>query len=165
MMSIGVALVMAPGASAATLTEGASIVAVGSSITAKGWRNVVHSGSTTVTCSSADMTGKVTANSSGTFAGQILAKTRHFRNRHRRRLHKRQSGTGQACNEQQPLPACAKNTNDGISTGCDGAVTYAMALTKCGLACAYEALRWLELSQQQATLRVCIYVHSTPTMR
>jgi hypothetical protein len=134
------AFVMAPAASAASLTEGGTAVAVGSSITGTAGVTKFTAGSETVTCSAADMSGTVTANSNGTVAGEILAANTSFTG----------TATGGDCTSEGLGPVkptvnsklclhVAKGTDVGTVTGCAGAaITFTLNVTNLGIACRYE---------------------------
>ena len=139
------AFVMAPAASAATLTENGVAVPVGASITGQSSETKFTSSATTVTCSSAHMSGTLTANG-GTVAGEILAANTSF------------SGTaaGGDCtstNNFGPVTPTvksklcldvAKGTDSGTVNGCVNEkgepqpITFILDVTNFGISCAYQ---------------------------
>jgi len=134
------AFVIAPMASAATLTENGTAVAVGSSITGKAGETKFTAGAETVICSAADMSGTVTTNSGGAIAGEIAALNPSFTG----------TATGGDCTSENLGPvkptvnsklclSIAKGTDKGTVTGCAGAaVTFTLAVTNLGINCRYE---------------------------
>jgi hypothetical protein len=135
------AFVVVPGASAASLMEGATVVPVGASVTGKSTDTKFTAGGNTVTCNNADMTGTVTANSGGTVAGEILAANTSFTG----------TGSGGDCTSEGLGPVkpsvnsklclhVAKGVDVGTVTGCAGApVTFTLVITNLfNLTCRYE---------------------------
>jgi len=133
------AFVIAPAASGAVLTEGGVPVAVGSSITGKATETKFTAGTSTVTCSNADMSGTVTANAKGTVAGEILAANTSFTG----------TATGGDCTSSNLGPVkptvisklclhVEPTTDEGMVTGCGGVVTFKLDVTNLGITCAYS---------------------------
>ncbi|HET9677611.1 MAG TPA: hypothetical protein VFP21_08925 [Solirubrobacterales bacterium] len=138
------ALVVVPAASAATLTDGGSALATGTSITGKNIGNTLFTaGELTVTCSSADIPGTLTTNSGGAVAGEIAAGAPSF------------TGTGTSSDCTSPLGSVkptvnsklclsvAKGTDAGTVDGCKNAsgvvqpITFTLNVTNI-VSCKYE---------------------------
>lgn len=134
------AFVVAPAASAAVLTDGGVALPTGTSITGKNIGETEFiAGELTVKCSSAHIPGTLTANSSGTVAGEIAAGAPAF------------TGTGSGGDCTSPLGSTkptvnsklclhvAKGTDVGTINGCAGAsITFTLAVTNL-VTCTYQA--------------------------
>jgi hypothetical protein len=133
------AFVLAPAASAATLTENGVAVAKGASITGTAGETKFTAGSSTVICSTADMSGTVTANENGTVSGEIPSLNPNFTG----------TGVNGDCTSSFLGPIkptvnsklclhVAKGTDTGSVTGCGGVVTFTLHVTNLGILCKYE---------------------------
>jgi hypothetical protein len=134
------AFVLAPMASAAVLTENGVAVPVGASFTSKTTEPRLVSGTTTIVCSAADMSGVVTASANGTIATEIVAGNPSFTG----------TAVGGDCTSGGLGPfkwtvnskLCLhvpKGTDIGTVTGCGtAAVTFTLNFTSSGLFCHYE---------------------------
>jgi hypothetical protein len=133
------AFLITPVASAATLAEGGSAIG-NSSITGKAGETKFTAANNTVNCTEVDLSGSVTANSSGTFAAEIPAGNPVFTG----------IGGGGDC-ESVGLGATKmvmnsklclhvpKGTDTGTITGCSGAVvTFTLSATNLGMECRYS---------------------------
>jgi hypothetical protein len=138
------AFVVAPMASAAVLTENGVAVEVGKSIKGTAGQTRFVAGENTVTCSSATMSGTVTANSGGTVAGTIPAGNPVFTG-----TASEGDCTGGLLGAVKPSvnsELCLhipKGTDTGSVTGCEGkAVTFTLFATNIFLVgptkCLYE---------------------------
>jgi len=131
------AFVMAPLASAATLTENGVAVPVGTSITGTATEFKYTTGISTFTCSHVEMSGTVTANANGTVAVEIPAGNPNFTG----------TASGGSCTSDQfgtvkwtvNSKLCLhipKGTDIGTITGCGGA---SATFTLDGPSCKYSA--------------------------
>ncbi|HET9676092.1 MAG TPA: hypothetical protein VFP21_01145 [Solirubrobacterales bacterium] len=134
------AFVVAPAASAATLTENGTAVKVGASITGKSsGQAIITAGELSFVCTNTHVHGTVTANASGTIAGEIPVGG----------LSLPGTGTGEDCTSSlgpvkptMTTKLClhiAKGTDIGTMTGCGGVIKFTLHVTNLGLECKYEA--------------------------
>jgi hypothetical protein len=132
--------VMASAASAATLTENGTAVPVGASITGKSSTQVkITAGEFTFVCTNTHVVGTVTANSSGTIAGEIPIGG----------LSLPGTASGGDCTSNlgpvkptMTTKMClhiAKGTDTGTMTGCGGPIKFALDVTNLGIQCKYLA--------------------------
>ncbi|HWN73317.1 MAG TPA: hypothetical protein VNN15_05875, partial [Solirubrobacterales bacterium] len=132
---------VAPPASAAVLTENGTAVSVGASITGKSsGLAIITAGELSIVCTNTHVVGTVTANASGTIAGEIPVGG----------LKLPGTATGEDCTTNSLGPAkptmttklclhIAKGTDTGTMTGCGGVIKFALDLTSLGLTCRYQA--------------------------
>jgi len=139
------AFVVAPAASATTLKEGETSLAVGASVTATNTGNTEFTGGFNVVCDHADLSGKVTRNDGTSVEGEVPVGSALF------------NGTGANTDCTSALgdvkvtvtsKLCFKTGEfttqngtkhvDGVSvTGCGGNVTFVLDSTSTGIQCKY----------------------------
>jgi len=134
------AFVVTPAASSATLTEKGTAVSVGTSITGKSsGLAIITAGELSFVCTNTHVHGTVTANASGTIAGEIPVGG----------LSLPGTATGEDCTSSlgpakptMTTKLClhiAKGTDTGTMNGCGGTIKFALDVTNIGLTCKYQA--------------------------
>jgi hypothetical protein len=138
-ITASVAFVLASAASATTLTESGSALAVGSSFTAKNTSSVKFTGGYSLICEEAHLQGSLTQNNGAVVKGEIPVGGVTFTNAGGAACSSALGATTYTFTSKLCLET-VKGTDNLSITGCGGSIVYDM--TSAGVACKYEAASW-----------------------